>query len=689
MKHIDLNDPRLTAYALGELTGADRDMVSALIEGNPDALREVEAIRQMAGVITDELQAEPCPAMDRSIRLKRRETSSDAQPAMPFSFWERIGLRGWIYAGAVALVVCVAAVATFRQMDGLVDTKLAEVDSGLMSIETVDLPNQNKNIKLRPIPSQLANPTRVLQSPPGLLFGVSMNEVSEDRDAFGGREYALTAVGNLGPLPPAHNTEAYTYITDNPFLTVAQNPLSTFSIDVDTASYSNMRRFLTQNTRPPVDSVRIEELINYFSYNYAPPSPTEDKPFAAHIESATCPWKPDHRLVRIGLKGKIVSQEKRPPSNLVFLIDVSGSMQDQNKLPLVQQSMRLLVEQLAENDRVAMVVYAGSSGLVLPSTTGDNKEVILQALDRLSAGGSTHGSAGIQQAYEVAVANFIKGGSNRVILCTDGDFNVGVTSQGDLQRLIEEKAKSGVFLSVLGFGMGNLKDSTMETLADKGNGNYAYIDTLNEAKKVLVEQMTGTLITIAKDVKIQVEFNPAQVNAYRLIGYENRLLAKEDFNDDTKDAGEIGAGHTVTALYEVVPAGKTVNAPGVDPLKYQRPAEQVDAKLTGSKELLTLKLRYKQPDGATSKLLEYPYTDTDRSFGKASTDFQFASAVAMFGMILRDSPHKGGATLPGVIEVAESNLGADTEGYRREFVDLAKKAVGIMMPAGQREVFMR
>ncbi len=363
------------------------------------------------------------------------------------------------------------------------------------------------------------------------------------------------------------NTEAYRHIVENPFLDVTRAPLSTFSIDVDTAAYSNTRRFLNEGRLPPKDAVRIEELINYFAYDY--PQPVGDAPFSVTTEVAQCPWNSAHRLVHVGLQGKRLSRAQLPPANLVFLLDVSGSMQEPNKLPLVKSALSLLAEQLTERDRVALVVYAGSSGLVLPATTGDRKGEILAAIERLEAGGSTNGGAGIQLAYKVAADNFIRDGINRVILATDGDFNVGVTNEGDLVRLIEAKRQSGVFLSVLGFGTGNVKDATMEQLADKGNGNYAYIDTAAEARKVLGQQLGGTLATIAKDVKLQLEFNPARAAAYRLIGYENRLLRDEDFNDDTKDAGEIGAGHTVTALYEVVPAGQEWSNPGVDPLKYQ------------------------------------------------------------------------------------------------------------------------
>jgi len=464
------------------------------------------------------------------------------------------------------------------------------------------------------------------------------------------------------------NTEAYQRIHENAFLTVADHALSTFSIDVDTASYANVRRFLTHGRLPPPDAVRIEELVNYFSYDYKPP--TDDVPFAVHTEVAACPWNGEHRLVRIGLKGKVIEQDQRPASNLVFLLDVSGSMDEPDKLPLLKSGMQLLARELTENDRVAIVVYAGAAGLVLPSTTGDRKETILQAIEQLQAGGSTNGGQGIELAYQLAVDHFIPGGTNRVILATDGDFNVGVTDHGQLTRLIEDKAKSGVFLSVLGFGSGNLKDSTMESLADQGNGNYSYVDRLEEARKVLVEEMAGTLITIAKDVKIQIEFNPAKVSSYRLIGYENRMLKAEDFNDDTKDAGEIGAGHSVTALYEIVPAGKPMPLPKVDALKYQQQGELTKAAEAG--DLLTLKLRYKAPDGNESKPLEFVLQDSDAPFGKASADFKFAAAVAAFGMLLRDSAHKGNITLAAVSEIAAE--GQDQAGYRTEFLELVRRA---------------
>ncbi len=480
---------------------------------------------------------------------------------------------------------------------------------------------------------------------------------------------------------PGRGGDKYDRLVENPFQAVKDHPLSTFSIDVDTASYANVRRFLLSEGRlPPPDAVRIEELINYFDYDYA--GPKDDVPFAAHIEVAACPWAEGHRLVRIGLKGKEIPSDQRPECNLVFLLDVSGSMDSPAKLPLLKAGMKLLAGQLRDNDRVAIVVYAGSEGLVLPSTFGSKRAEILAALDDLQAGGSTNGGAGIALAYRIAKQNFVPGGVNRVLLCTDGDFNVGTTSTGDLVRMVEKEAKSGVFLSVLGFGRGNLNDSMMETISNKGNGNYAYVDNLSEARKVLVRQMGGTLVTIAKDVKIQVEFNPAQVAAYRLIGYENRMLAAEDFNDDKKDAGEIGAGHTVTALYELVPAGQKADTPPVDPLKYQDAAKSSPEK-PGHGELLTLKLRYKAPDAETSKRLEFPVVDLGEKIGQASRDFQFAASVAAFGMLLRGSEHKGTATYDAVLEMAASAKGPDPHGYRAEFLELVRRAKAIGRPKSE------
>jgi Ca-activated chloride channel family protein len=467
------------------------------------------------------------------------------------------------------------------------------------------------------------------------------------------------------------NTEAYAHITENPFLTVQNQPLSTFSIDVDTASYSNSRRFLAQGSLPPKDAIRIEEWVNYFAYDYA--QPTGKEPFAVNTEVTSCPWNPAHKLVRIGIKGKEMREENVPARNLVFLIDVSGSMQSPDKLPLVKRGMAMLTESLRPQDSIAMVVYAGSSGLVLPATSGRERGKILKALDSLEAGGSTNGGAGIQLAYSVAQQQFKKGGINRVILASDGDFNVGTTSQGELTRLIEDKRKSGVFLTVLGFGTGNTKDSTMEMLADKGNGNYAYIDTLHEAKKVLVREAGSTLVTIAKDVKLQVEMNPLKVQSYKLIGYENRLLAKEDFNDDKKDAGEIGAGHTVTALYEIVPVGAPApNQSKVDPLKYQGKAAPSAAAVSG--ELMTVNVRYKPPQGDVSTKLSVVVKDDTKPIQQASDDYRFGVAVANAALLLRGSGDVKQSSLDTARQLAAGAVGQDVHGDRREFLAMLDEA---------------
>lgn len=468
------------------------------------------------------------------------------------------------------------------------------------------------------------------------------------------------------------NTEGYDHITENPFLKVNDNPLSTFSIDVDAASYSNMRRFINDGQLPPAGAIRIEELINYFSYDY--PQPKGDDPFGVNMEYAKCPWNNEHELVLVGLQGKKIPTENLPASNLVFLIDVSGSMDEANKLPLVQSSLKLLVDQMREQDKVALVVYAGNAGLVLPSTSGANKTKIKDAIDKLEAGGSTAGGAGIELAYKIAKENFVKDGNNRVILCTDGDFNVGASSDDALEKLIEEERKSNVFLTVLGYGMGNYQDAKMQKLADKGNGNHAYIDGINEAKKVLIKEFGGTLFTIAKDVKLQIEFNPDKVKSYRLIGYENRMLAKEDFNNDQKDAGELGSGHTVTALYEIVP----VDAPNelinsVDALRYQKVKKQ---KITNqfTNEVMNVKLRYKEPTGDVSKLLQVPLTGNPISIDNTSANFRFAAAVASFGMLLRDSKYKGTGNFDLVQQLAKNAVGKDSEGYRKEFLQIAENA---------------
>jgi len=700
------DDPRLTLYALDEMEPAERAGFEKLLEQDAAARQVVAEIRATVATVTSALEHEPVESVH--------------QPARPAAKVLRFPQIYYMVSGLAA--ACFALFFVYWQQNRpmhqqmqAVERELAQADAARAKTAQAQAERDKAAEKqsvaaAAPVPV----PTAILaiaESPPppapvpmptdeaiqlstfavsgsaanssasnGTLAGTPVqSELSDLGKTVGAirQAPAMRKMHLAAPLSATEfNTEAYGYKKDNAYLRVADQPLSTFSIDVDTASYANVRRFLAQGQRPPADAVRIEELVNYFPYRYTPP--TGNVPFAASLEVASAPWAPEHRLVRIGLKGREVSDAQRPAANLVFLLDVSGSMNQPNKLPLVKQSLRLLVNKLRADDRVAIAVYAGASGLALPSTSASRKAEILDAIDRLQAEGSTNGAMGIHLAYDIAKANFVPGGVNRVILATDGDFNVGVTNEGDLTRLIEEKAKSGVFLSVLGFGMGNYKDSTLEQLADKGNGNYAYIDTLAEARKSLVEQAGGTLVTIAKDVKIQVEFNPAEVSAYRLIGYENRLLAKEDFNNDQVDAGEIGAGHTVTALYEVVPAGVALpdETPGADPLKYQKPEQGAGSRERGASngELLTVKIRYKEPASDVSTPLEFPLRDTGAQFEDASADFKFAAAVAGFGMALRDSPHRGSLTLAEVADWGRAGLGDDAGGYRSEFLGLVQQA---------------
>ncbi|MBP7174765.1 MAG: VWA domain-containing protein [Thermoclostridium sp.] len=496
--------------------------------------------------------------------------------------------------------------------------------------------------------------------------GMSTEQSKSTAMSFTNDAFMLMQEGyTIQPIyPEGFNTEEYESNPENRMMRTAMSPLSTFSIDVDTASYSNVRRYLNDGVMPPADAVRTEELINYFSYDL--PEPTQDVPFSVTTEISQCPWNPDNSLVMIALQGKHVDHKSLPLSNLVFLLDVSGSMDAPNKLPLLKESFQLLTEQLGENDKVSIVVYAGSSGVVLEGARGDEKEKILEALDRLEAGGSTAGGEGIEKAYEIAKKYYINGGNNRVILATDGDFNVGVSSEGELTRLIEKKRQEGISLSVLGFGTGNIKDNKMEALADKGNGNYAYIDSLFEAKKVLVNEMGATLLTIAKDVKIQVEFNPRKVKEYRLVGYENRMLANEDFDDDTKDAGEIGAGHNVVAFYEIVTyqSGETIDSPE---LKYQ----STDIRQEWENEWMELRVRYKEPDGDISKKIVHPITQQEYK-ENASENFQFASAVAQFGMLLSESEYQGTTSIGSVKARASKAIGKDSEGYRKSFIELVE-----------------
>ncbi|MEP6863416.1 MAG: von Willebrand factor type A domain-containing protein [Deltaproteobacteria bacterium] len=514
------------------------------------------------------------------------------------------------------------------------------------------------------MPTEAEMPSPVAATPPPMMMKPSGYSAPRTRISGGQVLQQQQALEQ----DPDMNTEAYSRVDENPFMTTQQHPLSTFSADVDTASYANTRRFLKDGQLPPKDAVRLEEFINYFHYDL--PAAPAGQPFSITTEVGASPWNTKYDIVRIGLKAPAIDDAKVPPRNLTFLIDVSGSMFSENKLPLLKRALLLLVDQLRPEDKVAMVVYAGNSGLVLPPTSGREKSTIRNALTALEAGGSTNGAAGIQLAYDTAQKNFVKGGINRVILCTDGDFNVGTTNEGDLTRLIEQKREKGVFLTVLGFGMGNLKDSTMEKLADRGNGNYAYIDAIEEARKVLVKEAGATLVTVAKDVKLQVEFNPSQVAGYRLVGYEKRLLKDEDFNDDKKDAGDIGAGHSVTALYEIIPAGQEVPGAKVDGLKYTKTSSTP----SNSSELMTVKIRYKQPDGKTSKLLAQPVKSGVTALAQTTVDFRWAVAVAGFGMMLRESPNRGNLSWDQVEKLAEGSMGPDTEGYRKELVQLVKIA---------------
>jgi Ca-activated chloride channel family protein len=520
-------------------------------------------------------------------------------------------------------------------------------------------------------------PTAPPPPPPSMPGSAGMDSV-QLRISGAGRG-AAGGVSGPGPIlnfmPP--DTESYAGIDENRFRRPTDQPLSTFSIDVDTASYTNVRRFLNEGRLPPADAVRVEELINYFRFDYT--DAIQGAPFGITTEVAACPWNSRHRLALIGLQARRLPPGKTPPRNLVFLLDVSGSMASADKLPLVKNAMQMLADTLRPEDRVGIVTYAGSSGVALRSTRGDRRAEILSAIDMLSAAGSTNGGAGIQLAYQMAADNFVKGGINRVILATDGDFNVGVTSLDALKALIEAKRGTGVFLSVLGVGTGNLKDANMEMLADKGNGNYSYLDSLTEARRVLINEAGSTLVTVAKDVKIQVEFNPALVGAYRLVGYENRRLRARDFNDDAKDAGEMGAGHTVTALYEIVPAGEEVNMGGVDPLRYQRPDDGLPQRvaprtLIPSTELMHVKVRYKRPDAQASTLVTVPVAGRNTASPRHLT---FASAVAAFGMLLRDSPFKADATWSDVLRLAQAGRGEDPEGYRAEFVRLVDLAAAL------------
>jgi Ca-activated chloride channel family protein len=659
---IDSNDPRLTAYALGEMDEQER--VNFEQELDAAGRAEVEAIRALAGDLGAEMGNEPVVALSAA---QRASVTRDLEP------------RRWPWALAALLFISASVAAVWAwnappmARQNLEVAKLQERDA----VESLRGTDQSKPAKM---PSLTLEPARMkfdLDIKQALVDQAEVDtevwyETVESRTAKMDGAASTTPIfftsrpGMVDARSPWKSTTAYDRIQENTFRRTSDKDISTFSIDVDTASYSQVRRYLASGQRPPKDAVRIEELINYFSYDYAPPA---EGAFATHVELAACPWNGRHLLARIALKGREIAVAKRPQSNIVFLIDVSGSMQSADKLELLKRGLELLIAKLDERDRVSIVVYAGAAGCVLGPTNGAKKNVIRGVLGSLEAGGSTNGGQGIQLAYELARKNFVKEGTNRVLLCTDGDFNVGMTDRGSLSRLIEKEAKSGVFLSVLGFGTGNYQDASMEDLSNRGNGNYAYIDSLREARKVLVEQMSGTLVTIAKDVKIQIYFNPSKVEGWRLIGYENRVLAAKDFNDDKKDAGDIGAGHTVTALYELVPAGSSIPGAEVDPNPF------VERKVVGNdRSLFRLRLRFKRPDSDKSTLIERDITERGAGFDQASPEFRWAAGVAAFGMLMRGSDYIEGANLGAVEEICAGARGEDSGGYRAEFLELVQRA---------------
>jgi len=670
---INLRDMMLTAYVLDELDASERSDVEKQLRDDTEARAFVDELREVIERVSASFDAEARSdeglselhrlAIEQRLQEMARPAEGSAEPMTRPQRWAWTGLS---VAASVAVAACIALAAYVAQWSGDV-TQVDEV--------------------------AIVDSSRNFGDGIGLSYGdmTFKNGIGWD-DGHATSRLALRELpdihGDVAPRDPGpwgslseRRHDRYAAVTHNPFLQATANPLSTFSIDVDTASYTNVRRTINDGQLPEAGSVRIEEFINYFSYDYDPPAADSDRPFAVHTDVSDAPWRPKHRLVRIGLKAKEMPAEDRPAANLVFLIDTSGSMDNPDKLPLLKRSLKLMLDELTDKDRVAIVTYAGNAGVACESTSVRNRPTLHAVIDGLGAGGSTNGEGGINVAYDLAKANYIKDGVNRVILATDGDFNVGASDDSSLVALIEEKAKSGVYLSVLGFGRGNLNDQMLEQITGKGNGQYAYIDTVFEAQKALVEQAGGSIVAVARDVKIQVEFNPRKVAAYRLIGYENRVMANRDFNDDTKDAGDIGAGHTVTALYEIVPAGEAVPDVAETELKYQRPAQLTDA--ARSDELLTVRLRYKTPDvkkSNESKLLQLAVRDGGKTIQDASHDFRFAAATAAFGMILRESPHRGSASFDGVLALAEGfdaeslDLSHAERSRRAEFVDLVRRA---------------
>lgn len=665
MNNCKTFEKKLTGYLHAELSEADFQTLDKHLETCALCRTELQLQRSTLHLLGESLEAAPAP--ERLVAWRDTPQRVSAHRPTLADFWYSPHTRAVLITAAACSLFFVLSlsfvmVSVVQKEDRTFEAK--EVSEYDVTIDSSDQMQPRKQVYAR----------RSKEDFNGFVAPAPRGDprMASSDDAYAGTAVAFSMsepnrlVGRSAqwPAAPVFSTEQYDMIVESAFRTAMENPLSTFSIDVDRAAYANVRRFLTSDQLPPPDAVRIEEMVNYFDYDY--PQPKGGDPFVVSMEVADCPWNSENRLALIGLQGLKVETSDLPPNNLVFLLDVSGSMNTPDKLPLLKSAMRLLVDQLRPEDRVSIVVYAGAAGLVLEPTA--DKGEILEAIKRLNAGGSTAGGAGIELAYKVAKQEFIRKGNNRVILATDGDFNVGANSDGDLVRLIEKKRGSGIYLTVLGFGTGNYKDSKMEKLADKGNGNYAYIDDILEAKKVLVNEMGGTLLTIAKDVKIQVEFNPRHVKGYRLIGYENRMLAKADFSNDLKDAGELGAGHTVTALYELIPAGSDMEVPTAGKLKYQK------TKMIDSDELMTVKLRYKRPDDDVSKLITQAVAMNDFQSLENGGNIGFASAVAEFGMLLRGSEFKGTASYEDILRRAKAAKGSDTEGYRAEFIRLVEKA---------------
>jgi Ca-activated chloride channel homolog len=614
--------------------------------------------RTISGIVSSADDGSPIPGVTIAIKGTKVGTQTDA-----------LGHYSIVVpAGSEKLIFSFVGFVTKEVKIGTKDTINVKLASDSKALDEVVVVGYATAMKREVTGSVVMRNNQVLSAPNPTFQGrVADLSVSESKS----RKKYETPPPAQDRIEREFNTEEYNSLIENVFQETKNNALTTFSIDVDRAGYSNVRRMLNGGIMPPKDAIRIEEMLNYFDYDY--PQPTDNKPVTINSEFSDSPWNKGLKLLQIGIQAKKISTENLLASNLVFLIDVSGSMGSAEKLPLVKQALYLLIDQLRPQDKVALVVYAGAAGVVLPSTSGADKNKIRDALEKLNAGGSTAGGEGIKLAYKIASDNFVKEGNNRVILASDGDFNVGVSSEAELKNLIENKRESGVFLSILGFGMGNYKDNKMETLADKGNGNYAYIDNLQEAQKVFVHEFGGTLFTVAKDVKLQLDFNPKYIKAYRLIGYENRMLRNEDFNDDKKDAGEMGSGHTVTAFYEIIPVGvESKYLKKVDKSKYQE--AKVLTKEANSNEILTVKLRYKSPVENTSKLMEKVIIDQHIAFDKTSENFRFAAAVAEFGLLLRQSEFSGEAHYEQVIDLAKKAKGVDEEGYRAEFIKLVKTA---------------